>query len=132
MSKTIILENKGSLITYKDTDGSDRCLGNLMHFEGHGTYDPSLGQVDVTKEDADKHNTALDTALIEGLKGCKVGQGNFFYLGHSPLSVRTFTGIEVTRSVTVNGTSVTFIVFNMTFKGRTKKGYDCFNFTRTA
>lgn len=132
MSKQVILENKGSLITYKDTDGTDRCLGNLMHFEGHGTYDPSLGQVDVTKEDADKHNAALDTALIEGLKGCKVGQGNFFYLGHSPLRVHTFTGKEVTRSVTVKGTSVTFTVNNMTFKGKLQKDAQCFNFTRTA
>ena len=132
MNKATTLEHKGSLITYKDSDGTDLCLGNLMHFEGHGTYDPSLGKVDVTREDADKHNAALDTALIDGLKTCKVGQGNFFYLGKGPTRVHTFTGTTVTRAVTVSGRSVTFTANNMTFKGRLQKDTSLFNFRRTA
>jgi hypothetical protein len=38
---TVVLENLGSLITYKDGD-QDRCLGYLMNFTGHGVYDASL------------------------------------------------------------------------------------------
>ena len=62
---TLILENKGSLITYKD-NGQDVCLGALWYAEGHGCNDPSHGRVDVTKEEAEIHNRCLAQALIDG------------------------------------------------------------------
>lgn len=54
------LLHKGSLITFlpKGCD-KEQCLGYLMHFKGHGVYEPTFGKVDVTPQEADAHNAAL-------------------------------------------------------------------------
>ena len=57
------LEGFGSLITIK---GTNTYLGDLMHFEGHGTFDPDHGLVPVTKDEADVHNKAMDEAAADG------------------------------------------------------------------
>ena len=59
------LKNKGGLITYRD-GRTDRCLGYLFHSPEHGTYDPALCRVGVTREEADIHNQRLSEALIQG------------------------------------------------------------------
>jgi hypothetical protein len=53
----------GSLITYLH-QGTERCLGYLFHAEGHGSFDPAFGRVEVTQEEAAYHNLALSQAEI--------------------------------------------------------------------
>jgi hypothetical protein len=56
------LQNKGSLITFADGD-RECCLNYLFHTPQHGVFDPNFGNVDVTPEEAELHNAALDEAL---------------------------------------------------------------------
>jgi hypothetical protein len=109
------------LITFQPEGcGNEQCLGYLMHFEGHGVYEPTSGKVDVTPQEADAHNAALSRAEIEGLDNhCRIGMGGTFYLGASAgrSVVRTFIGDVVTEDVTVKGQGVTFRRKGMTFKG---------------
>ena len=126
------LENIGSLITIK---GTNACLGDLMHFDGHGTYDPDHGLVPVSKEEADTHNKLLDEARLNGLdRNCEVGQGSFFYCtGKAPdRKVTTFIGTVVSTDVRVKGQSITFVRKGKTFRGRLCKDADSFNFRRVA
>ena len=126
------LENIGSLITIK---GTDACLGDLMYFDGHGTYDPDHGLVPVSKEEADTHNKLLDEARLDGLdRNCEVGQGSFFYFtAKAPdRKVTTFVGTVVSTDVQVNGKSITFVRKGKTFRGRLRKDADSFNFRRVA
>ena len=126
------LENIGSLITIK---GTNTCLGDLMHFAGHGTYDPDHGLVPVSKEEADTHNKLLDEARLNGLdRNCEVGQGSFFYFtGKAPdRNVTTFVGTVVSTDVRVKGQSITFVRKGKTFRGRLSKNFDSFNFRRVA
>lgn len=129
------LENLGSLITYKDEDGNDRCLGDLMDFAGRGVYDATFGKVDVSPEDARKHNDALTQALLEGLDtNCQIGQGGTFYLGVTDgrAAVKTFTGITVTTDVTVKGSTITFRRHGKVYRGRKQKDAECFDFRRVS
>ena len=59
------LLNLGSLITYLE-GGKERCVGDLIHFRGGGTYVPFFGQLDVTKAEADaaKENTMEKIAIM--------------------------------------------------------------------
>ena len=126
------LENIGSLITIK---GTDACLGDLMYFDGHGTYDPDHGLVPVSKEEADTHNKLLDEARLDGLdRNCEVGQGSFFYFtGKAPdRKVTTFVGTVVSTDVRVNRQSITFVRKGKTFRGRLCKDADSFNVRRVA
>lgn len=94
------LENFGSIITLK---GTNQCLGDLMSFEGRGVYCPCYGLVPVTKEEADLHNKALDTAMIEGLDNqCEIGQVGYAYLhpivcrdSHPGHAVKSFAGTVI-------------------------------------
>lgn len=128
-------EHLGSLITYRE-HGTDQCLGHLMEFKGHGVYEPNLGKVDVSSEHAAAHNQALDQALIDGLSGCEVGQGGFFYFSptHGTRSgqVTTFTGLLVSEDVTVRGQVITFRRDGKTYRGRLTKDADSFNFRRVS
>jgi hypothetical protein len=118
----------GSLITYKEGD-KECCLGSLIHFPEHGTFDPNFGKVDITSEEADAHNSALDQALIEGLdKNCKIGMGGFFYF--TDTQVRTFTGLLVSEDMTRKGNTITFRRNGMTFSGKVSQDADCFDFER--
>lgn len=124
------IEGHGSMLTWQ---GTNQCLGHLMHFAGHGVYEPNVGRVDVTKADADAHNAALDKALIDGLdQNCQVGQGGSFYLGkqYGKYKITTFTGLVVSEDVTVAGRSVTFRRAGKTFRGRSSTKHDLFNFRR--
>ena len=129
------LLHKGSLITFVP-EGCDQeqCLGYLMHFKGHGVYEPTFGKVDVTPQEADAHNAALSAAEIEGLdRNCGIGMGGTLYLGASGgrSAVRTFIGTVVTEDVTVKGDGVTFRRGGMTFRGR-KRDDDLLFFKRVA
>jgi hypothetical protein len=117
-----------SIITIGD---GPECLGDLMHFKGRGTYDPTLGLVDVTKEEAEVHNKALDIARLEGMdKNCEIGQGSFAYLCRN-MGVTTFIGTKI-ADYTLNPaqTHVTFCRAGKTYKGRLSSKTDAFNFRR--
>ena len=129
------LFQRRSLITFQPK-GSDKeqCLGYLMHFRGHGVYEPTFGKVDVTPSEADAHNAALSGAEIQGLDAnCRIGMGGTFYMGASGgrPAIRTFTGAVVAEDVAVKGGSVTFHRRGMTFKGR-KRNDDLLFFERVA
>lgn len=121
------LENLGSLITYKQ-DGADHCLGYLMDFREHGVYDPTFGRIPVSPEHATAHNAALSKAELDGLDdNCAVGQGGTFYLVRG--NVQTFNGAHVATAM-ISGRSITFNRGGKTFRGRSQKDADCFNFRR--
>jgi hypothetical protein len=128
------MENFGSIITVKKslfTDQShDYCLGNLMNFPGHGVFDAHWGKVDVTPEEADAHNAALDKAFIAGLDAnCEIGMmGTFYYDGKKNI-VHTFNGTLVAAARVV-GKTITFVRGGKLFRGRLQKNADCFNFKR--
>ncbi|MGO8750601.1 MAG: hypothetical protein ACLQNE_32025 [Thermoguttaceae bacterium] len=128
------LEGFGSLITIK---GTNTYLGDLMHFEGHGTFDPDHGLVPVTKDEADVHNKAMDEARLTGLdENCEVGQTGFFYFRNDKggrMVIHTFIGMEVAcQSIRVKGQSITFVRKGKTFRGRLSRQHDVFNFRRVA
>lgn len=133
MPKTIELENLGSLITIK---GTDNCLGNLMDLKGRGVFDAEYGRVEVTPEQAEAHNKALEEAMLKGLdENCQVGQGGTFYLHKRPsgsYDVRTFDGTIVSSDCSVSGNRLTFRRKGKTFRGTVRKQDDLFNFRRIA
>lgn len=131
---TPVLENKGSLITYKDATGlRDHCLGDLWYAEGHGVYEPNLGRVDVTPEEAEIHNKCLSEAMIKGMDDqCKVGQGSYAYLYRNPDCVKTFNGMLISADVRVAGNSITFLRNGRKFHGCIQKDSDAFNFRRVS
>jgi hypothetical protein len=49
------------------TTGPETCLGNLVHIDGR-TYDASVGLVDVTREQAGRHNLVLAEAEMEHMR----------------------------------------------------------------
>jgi len=123
-------DNLGSLITYMQ-DGVEYCLGDLMHFQERGVFDPTLGLVDITPEDAQTHNRLLDEARIAGLdKNCEVGQGGTFYWSPER-GVTTFIGTKV-ADFKLRGKVITFSRAGKTYRGRTQKDAECFNFRRVA
>lgn len=120
----------GGLITYKDGKGPPRCLGDLMHFEGHGVYDPDFGQVDVTPEEAEAHNQALDKARIDGMDNqCQVGQGSYAYYNRNG-SVRSFLGTLISDDVVIVGRDIQFRRGGRLFRGWLRKDDESFNFVR--
>lgn len=128
------LEHVGSLITIK---GANECLGDLMYFEGKGTYDPGYGRVPVTKEEAEIHNKTLDAARIEGMdKNCEIGQGSFAYLIDN--KVTTFLGTVIAENVAISGQKRKTVYFTRAgkrYSGRLPWGEmagDAFNFRRVA
>jgi hypothetical protein len=101
----------------------------LFNFREHGVFSPD-GKIDVSVEDADKHNQLLSQAEIAGLdQNCQVGQGGTFYNIHG--YVGTFTGTTV-ATAQIRGNSITFYRNGKTFRGRLQKDADCFNFKRIA
>ena len=60
------LENFGSIITVKGSKPT-RCLGDLFHSPGRGTYCPDNGRVDVTPDEASMHNLALGRARLASM-----------------------------------------------------------------
>ena len=130
--KTPEILNRGSLLTYHD-NGSERCLGYLFEFSGHGIFEPMFGKLEVTSEEARTHNEFLSQGEIEGLdKNCAVGMSGTFYAkkvdGYT--LVTTWMGQEVSRDVRLRGDVLTFRRKAMTFRGRLRKDQDCFCFKR--
>lgn len=127
----LVLENIGSLITYKNEEGQEQSLGHLLVHEGRA-FDPSFGCVDVSPADAKTHNQLLDEALLSGLDNCRIGQGGHFYWVRKPnLRVHTWTGLLVSDNVSVQGRNITFRRNGMVFSGKITKGVESFNFVRT-
>jgi len=125
------IEHKGSLMTWA---GTNTCLGYLMPFEGHGVFEPNHGKVDVTKDEAEKHNQCLSEAEIKGLdESCQIGQCGTFYYSIAQ-GVRTWIGTVVAPpcDVTIKGKSITFTRKGRTFSGKLRSGDDFFNFKRIA
>lgn len=122
-------ENEGGLLTYQE-GGVNHCLGYLMNFPGHGVYDATLGRVDVTPEDAQKHNQVFDEMMVKGLdENCQVGQGNNFYV--SGKVVKTWLGTVLGEAKKVRST-YTFTRKGMTFKGKVPSGEEVGFFERVA
>jgi hypothetical protein len=129
------LENKDGVLYLK---GTNNCLGYLMDFKDKGVYDVEYGRMDVTPEDADRHNKLFDEMLINGLDdNCEVGQCGTFYIDNPPTRVTTFLGTLVSADLTVTrnkrtGTyAVTFRRKGKRFYGRTHAEEDLFHFERT-
>src|ERR1039458_5568344 len=120
---TPLLDNLGSLITYRD-EGKDRCLGYLLSTEPWGVCDSTFGKVDVTPEQAAIHNKLLDEASLLGLdEGCEVGQGGTFYATTEdgrPV-VRTWIGTLISDQCQKEGRSLTFWRADKKFRGTTTK-----------
>jgi hypothetical protein len=121
------------LIVHGDQD-KPMSLGFLMNFKGHGIYDPGLGLVDVTQEQADRHNEILSKALVLGLdQNCEVGQGGTFYTTRQNgkvTEIKTWTGYAVSTDVTHNGRVVTFRRNGHTYRGQLPNDGDYLNFRR--
>ena len=121
-------------MTYQNK-GREVCLGYLMHFPGHGVYDPTWGRIDVTPQEAEAHNRLLSEAEIRGLdESCQVGQGGVFYirLKDGKVQVITWIGTIVSTEADRRGPVVTFRRRGKTFRGRTVPETDLLRFRRTA
>jgi hypothetical protein len=121
------LENEGGLFTYED-NGVNRCLGYLLVAEGHGVYDAEAGKVEVSPEDAQKHNQVFDEMMVKGLdENCQVGQGNNFYVSGN--TVKTWLGTVLGEATKVRST-YTFTRKGMKFTGTLPKGEEMTFFER--
>jgi len=121
------LENFGSLITIK---GTNECLGDLMYFQGHGTYDPTYGTVPVSQAEAEQHNKALSAARFKGMdENCQIGQGGYAY--YQTNQITDFIGVVISTDVSKKGNSITFYRNGKKYRGQLQKG-DHFNFKRVA
>lgn len=124
------LEGYGSIITIK---GTNRCLGDLLHFEGKGTWCPANGEVPVSKEEADAHNKALDTARIKAMDNqCEVGQGSYAYFYPKTEDVKSFIGTLISddTEVTDGGRTIEFRRGDRVFRGELNEDSDNFFFER--
>ena len=126
------IENNGGLLVWA---GTNNCLGYLMSFSGKGVFEPNVGKVEVSKEDADTHNAVLDEMMLKGMdENCEVGQGNSFYVtkrdGKTVIS--TFLGTVVSDNLSINGRSLTFVRKGKKYRGRMSQQHDLFNFRRVA
>jgi hypothetical protein len=129
MDNGMNLKNHNGLWVDEDTGA---CVGYLFDFTGKGVFSPD-GKVEISPEDANKHNELLAQGEIKGLdENCAIGQrGTFYY--NSTKGVHTWTGVEVAPRVNcrVVGKSITFTRNGKTYRGRLQKDADCFNFRRT-
>lgn len=104
-------------------------LGYLFCFNGQGTFSPD-GKVEISPEQADKHNKCLSMLEIQSLdKCCEIGQKGTFYFIKG--KVTTWSGELVSEQVKVKGKSITFVRNGKVYAGILQKNADCFNFKRT-
>ena len=102
-------------------------LGYLFDFPGRGVFSPD-DKVEVTPEQAEKHNAILSQAEIDGLDNCQIGQwGTFYYVNNQ---VRTWVGQVVSDTIWRNGNGIKFEYKDKMFRGRLQKNADYFNFKR--
>ena len=127
---TLSIENRGSLMTVANTN---TCLGYLMEFGERGIFEPTYGKVEVTPEEAKKHNECLSSAEIKGLDdNCQVGQMGIFYFDRAKKQVHTFLGTLVSDKVqlTAGGKGITFLRNGRQYRGLLRKDDDSFTFKR--
>jgi hypothetical protein len=104
-----------------------------MDFKDKGIFDATLGKVEVTPEEANIHNAALDKALIEGLDNqCQVGQMGTFYFDKNKNLVHTWSGTPVSDKVhlSAGGKRLTFLRNGKQYRGILRRDADSFNFKR--
>lgn len=116
------------IITFKE-NGKTCCLGYLLTLKGK-VFDASMGEVDVTEEQADKHNKVFDSMIVKGLDTCAIGQGHTFYYKPSTKQVITWLGTVIGRS-SVNAKQVTVSYNGKTFQGNLRKSDDSIFLKRT-
>ena len=124
--------HRGSLMTYQD-NGRERCFGYMLHFAGHGVYEPTFGRLDVSPVEAQQHNRLLSQAELEELdNNCAVGLGGMFYTkkAEGRTVVVTWIGQEVSQAVEIKGSVLTFRRNGMKFRGRLREREDCLWFKR--
>jgi hypothetical protein len=111
--------------------GTTQCLGNLFVVQ-EGVFDPELGRIDTTHEEAERHNGILDQALIEGLDTCEIGDEGAFYLEGKPgnFRVTTWLGNVVSDDVTLTRQMVTFRRNGKVFQGKLIEDGNLFLFKR--
>lgn len=130
----VTIEHRGSMLTYKNKEGDDQCLGYLLVSPEHGIFDATVGKVDVTAEEADTHNRLLDEALIRGLdETCEVGQHGMFYRSKDEqgrIEVRTWLGTHVAYASRRGVSQFQFTRKGRTFQGRVRRGDDLLPFKR--
>lgn len=103
-------------------------VGYLFDFKDKGVFSPD-GKVEISPEDAKKHNELLSQAEINGLNNCQIGQwGAFYYIRGK--GVQTFIGTLVSSLVSVHGQVITFTIGTKRFRGRLSKDSALFNFKR--
>jgi hypothetical protein len=124
------LENKEGLLVIPGDP--DHCMGYIMEFEGKGFFTPGGTVTGITREISDRHNQTLSAGEILGLGNCKIGQCGTFYYKPEQGVVTTFMGQQVAGKATVKvrGQEITFYDGAKRFKGRLRKGEDCFHFKR--
>ena len=120
----IPIENRGSLMTVGNT-----ALGYLMDFKDKGIFSPN-GKMDVTPDEAQKHNAALSAAEIKGLDdNCQVGQMGIFY--YTPTKgVHTWIGTVVSPNPSVGKHMIAFTRNGKTYRGLLRQNDDSFTFKR--
>ena len=126
------IRNRGSLLTYQE-DGRERCFGYLFDAPGHGIYEPTFGRLEVSSDEARRHNQLLSQAEIQGLdEHCVVGMRGLLYTKqhNGQRWVVTWLGEEVSREVRIRGQVLTFQRHGMTFRGRLRQHEDAFVFQR--
>lgn len=131
MSKTFAhppLRHRGSLITYTGRSGQDVYLGYLLEHEGE-QVDAAFGRVNVSADDAEKHNAALSAVEIAALRDTfKIGQTCHLYLNEKqqPITIRTWPGEYVATVASIVTTpkrrTLEFVVGKHLFRGHVETG----------
>ena len=106
-----------------------------MEFAGKGVYDSTHGKVDVTPDEAKKHNDIYSTAELKGLdENCEVGMSGTFYFSKPMNQVSTWAGVMVSDKVHLSpsGKGITFLRNGRQYRGILQKEADCFNFKRVS
>jgi hypothetical protein len=117
-------------------DGKEFALGYLMDFAGRGIFDATYGKVDISPEDAKRHNELFDKAMLDALDDrCEVGQGATFYWNGREKTVNTFIGTLVSDKCSEGGNKRKKVVFRRNgkvYSGIVQKDADCINFYRVS
>lgn len=123
------LQGIGSLIT--DISGAKpRCVGYLIPFQCD-YYDQTTGPMQLTDDEASRHNEALSKAQIDALDHVyEIGQGTRCYLAKNGL--RTVTGERIEGELTRDRDTVTLRRNGRTFVGALLKGKLSTMLVRTA
>lgn len=110
----MLLSINEDLIEIQTEEGKG-CLGYLLIVPDKGIFDAHYGQVQVSEEEAKKHNLIFDRMNITGLDQCPIGKGGFFYLDGK--KVTTFLGTVVSKKYLKINNKILFNRGSMTFEG---------------